>query len=328
MFHCGLATCDERSVRRAQALLATGQVRLAGVWVPDPDEAARLAARLGVPPMPSLEDLCAQAQDGLLLGPRASAHLTALARAHRMPRILAGDFPLGLTAERCLDLVHACQRVRTRLAAWTWRGLSAFRAAKAACEAGEIGAPQMLRLRVCQPPPPGATRAALLWTVLPPALDYASWMLGPVARVYAQAAGQEPGVVLCTARCEGGRLAHLEANWAQHPGAAPHTALELAGDRGLLTFDSRQDVALQASGPSAHSAAPQPHGPPPLWAQDPAQHEAGAFLALLRGEDSSILPTPQELVQSLWAAEAVARSLAGNAPQPVPVPGGTSGLRR
>ncbi|MBC7225503.1 MAG: hypothetical protein H5T59_14715, partial [Anaerolineae bacterium] len=144
MFHCGLATCDERNVRRAQALLATGQARLVGVWVPDPGEAARLAATLDAAPAPSLEDLCARAQDALLLGPHASAHLAALTQAPRMPRILAGDFPLGLTAARCLDLAHACQESGARFVAWAWRGLAAFRAAKAACEAGEIGAPQML----------------------------------------------------------------------------------------------------------------------------------------------------------------------------------------
>ncbi len=75
-------------------------------------------------------------------------------------------------------------------------------------------------------------------------LDYLRWCWGPVERVFARRRREsEAEHGFATLRFENGAVGYVEASWAQ-PESRPLTSeLELAGDDGLVEFDSDDEAA-------------------------------------------------------------------------------------
>ncbi|MEI7904196.1 MAG: Gfo/Idh/MocA family oxidoreductase [Candidatus Firestonebacteria bacterium] len=79
-------------------------------------------------------------------------------------------------------------------------------------------------------------------------IDFLMWCFGKVERVYAMnlmsknAGFQNTDYALAVIRFKKGVIAHLEASWA-HPGGF-RTSVEVAGDKGLINYDSRTPSSL------------------------------------------------------------------------------------
>jgi UDP-N-acetylglucosamine 3-dehydrogenase len=77
-------------------------------------------------------------------------------------------------------------------------------------------------------------------------IDFLMWCFGDVTRVYAKnlmgGENQTTDYALAVMRFKKGMIAHLEASWA-HPGGF-RTSVEVAGDAGLVHYDSRNPNTL------------------------------------------------------------------------------------
>lgn len=310
-YRCAVVGAGVEGALRARALLATGRCQLAGVYDADGAAAQSLAARLGGQTW-AREELDAASVDLVCMTAPVSAAPEGAGAVFWGWGAFGAlqDAPPGRRADRA---------GRQTFFTASYRALPAFRTMQQAASAGEIGRPGMFRMRLCEPRPCSEAFLAqptctMLATLAPSVLDYVAWLLGPVERVFAQRSETLPDVVLVTVRCEGGRLAHLEFNWAQPAASSPYTALELAGSGGVLTHDSRQDVAVRAAGLWTGVGG---HGCQAHWPghqADAVQHEMEDLVRALDGDTASLLPNPEEVSRSLRAAEALHRSVEDGAP--------------
>ena len=86
--------------------------------------------------------------------------------------------------------------------------------------------------------PPGAEdAAAIFFELMICDLDYARWVAGDVASVYAARSGGGPGYALAVLKHHGGAITHVEASWAK-PLVRTITEVEIAGSLGLVGFRS------------------------------------------------------------------------------------------
>ena len=100
-------------------------------------------------------------------------------------------------------------------------------------------------------------------------LDWLNWTLGPVKRIFARglARGQrtvERDYTLAVVRFADGTVAHLEGSLAE--AGEFYASYEIAGDGGLLAYDSRRATVLEArlvtpEGLQTMSEAPQAERP-------------------------------------------------------------------
>jgi len=95
--------------------------------------------------------------------------------------------------------------------------------------------------------------------------DFLRWCFGEVERVYAKSLTykevKRADYALVILKFKNGVIAHVEGSWA-HPAGAFFTKLEVAGDHGLLEFDSRKATPIkvafkQEAGPFVGVAIPE-----------------------------------------------------------------------
>jgi predicted dehydrogenase len=142
-------------------------------------------------------------------------------------------------------------------------------------------------------------------------LDFLLWCFGAAERVYCKALtyrGLEfTDYALATVRFASGVIAHVEGSWAHPPGTF-FTKLEIAGDRGLLEYDSQAASPLQvwkkAVGDEKAPGVVVPESP---LAESPYQLEVREFMDSVRtGRQPSV--TPQDAYNALELALAALES--------------------
>lgn len=75
-------------------------------------------------------------------------------------------------------------------------------------------------------------------------LDYLRWTFGEVDRVFARSTGGEREHAHVTLRFESGAVGYVEATWGLPDAGELRSQLELAGDEGLVEYDSADAAAL------------------------------------------------------------------------------------
>jgi predicted dehydrogenase len=199
-----------------------------------------------------------------------------------------------------------------------------YAAARTSALSGEIGEPAVLRLSRMSPPPdrtarpPGAgDAAAIFFELMIGDLDYARWVAGDVASVYAARSGGGPGYALAILKHHGGAITHVEASWAR-PLARTMTEVEIAGSLGLVGFRSEatRPISLRIDPPplsTPASASAQDERP---LANDLAE-ELGAeleqLLAIAGGAPDPV-SSPADALEAVRLAQAAARSALTGAP--------------
>ncbi|NLE77861.1 MAG: Gfo/Idh/MocA family oxidoreductase [Chloroflexi bacterium] len=319
MLRTGFLGCGTMGRLRAAAAVESGLCQVVGVCDSSPQAAAQLAAQVGAPAL-DWDSLRGAELDLLWVCTPTAAHVGAIAQAAGQVGAVFCEAPLASSAAGGQAAAAACQRADTLLLVGAYRALPGFRNLRQACASGEVGQAQMFRLRLCDGwPPEKPGRPSMCSELAAPTLEYVAWLLGDLERVYAQAS-RDAGVVLATARCHSGKLAHLEWNSAQPAGSRPYASLEVAGDAGVLALDSRRDAALdlmvQRGNPGLHA----PFAEPAAYSQNPWLQEAQAAARALQGQTTPLLPAVDEVLQSLRAADALQRSLVEGTPQGVAAP--------
>jgi predicted dehydrogenase len=174
-------------------------------------------------------------------------------------RAVICEKPLARTLDQGRAMVAACRQAGVPLfVAQVVRFFPEYALARAQVLAGAIGRPAVLRLArgSFRPQRPAGTwffdeakSGGLLVDLMIHDFDYARWVAGEVESVYARHVGSPTPAVpldygLAILRHRSGALSHVAGAWA-YPPPAFRTGLEIAGDGGLLHWDSTGDAPIE-----------------------------------------------------------------------------------
>lgn len=120
-------------------------------------------------------------------------------------------------------------------------------------------------------------------------LDFLRWTFGEVERVFARRQrfdDEEFG--LATLRFSDDTVAHVDARWPNRPDLPFRTAFEIAGDDGLLEFDSELVDPIEVRSAAAMEPARDPIDEP--LEKDPYRRELEAFVDCVRNGTDPPVP--------------------------------------
>lgn len=228
-------------------------VKLVGYYDVKSEAAERAAQRYGGQVFAALDDLFA-AVDVVDICTPGVAHKENVLAAAAAGKAIICEKPLARHLADAVEMVEACERAGVSLfPAQVVRFFSMYSQVKAQIDAGAIGKPGVYRSARCGSfPRPGRDFSAphyadfslsggVVLDVAVHDIDFARWCCGEVERVFARGltfAGKEyRDHALITLRFASGAVGHIEVSWA-HPRGNFRTRVEVAGDGGLLEWDS------------------------------------------------------------------------------------------
>lgn len=182
--------------------------------------------------------------------------------------------PLARTTKQAREIVAACQQAGVQLlVAHVVRFFPEYALARSAVTEGQIGKPGVIRLHrgSYRPKKPVGNwfldevkSGGILMDLMIHDYDYARWVAGDVETVSARRVTEhhldapvDYGLVILSH--QSGALSHISGAWA-YPPPTFRTHLEIAGDGGLIEFDSDgtapiQNLILKGSGADAPDVA-------------------------------------------------------------------------
>ncbi|HSL42619.1 MAG TPA: Gfo/Idh/MocA family oxidoreductase [Anaerolineales bacterium] len=221
-------------------------------------EAGAIAQQYGTTVYPSLEEMLPDVDVVDICSPTHLHYEMALQAAAAGKHIIC-EKPLARTTHQALKIVNACRKAGVELlVAHVVRFFPEYALARAAVAEGQIGKPGVLRLHrgSYRPKKPAGNwfldevkSGGILMDLMIHDYDYARWIAGEVETVFAQRvterhieASVDYGLVILSHRS--GALSHISGAWA-YPPPTFRTKLEIAGDRGLIEFDSDATSPIQ-----------------------------------------------------------------------------------
>lgn len=130
--------------------------------------------------------------------------------------------------------------------------------------------------------------------------DFLRWVFGPVDRVFARSDGSREEWTHATLRFESGVVGYVEASWAHPKSVGLASELEIAGDDGLIEYDSTDDEAVILATDTERTVT-NPVG------KDGYRRELAAFIdGVERGTDLPV--DAADAIESLRLAKAAAES--------------------
>jgi predicted dehydrogenase len=236
-------------------------------------EAGILAKRYQAKVYPDLDTMLADVDVLDICSPTHLHHEMALKTAAAGKHIVC-EKPLARTTKQAQELVAACQRAGVQLlVAHVVRFFPEYALAHSAVMEGQIGNLAVIRLHrgSYRPKKPAGNwfldedkSGGILMDLMIHDYDYARWVAGEVESVSARRVTElhpdapvDYGLVILSHRS--GTLSHIAGAWA-YPPPTFRTHLEIAGDRGLIEFDSDgtapiQNLILKSSGSDAPDVA-------------------------------------------------------------------------
>jgi predicted dehydrogenase len=233
-------------------------------------------------------------------------HREAVLLAAAAGRHVICEKPLARSAADGVAMIEACERAGVRLfVAHVVRYFNEYAAARSAVEEGRIGRPAVLRFRreAFRPRRPAdhwlfdeERSGGLILDLMVHDFDAARWFGGEVESVMARhvrdASGADVDYAIAILRHASGALSHVVGAWA-YPPPTFRTGFELAGDAGLIEFESvHQDPIARYMLPSEHGAEGPAVGLPlSPTDEDPYTQQLADFLqALASGTQARVTP--------------------------------------
>jgi UDP-N-acetylglucosamine 3-dehydrogenase len=178
--------------------------------------------------------------------------------------------PLARTAKGADAIVDTVNNTNvTFMTGHVLRYFPEYTEAKRRIDAGEVGTLGTLHTeRFSSPPRYGSNSwfgdkkqsGGVLLDMAIHDFDYLRWVVGEVDHVFARTTewddghlNQHSSVLL---RFKDGTVGHVEASWGYPEGSPFITSYEIAGDEGLLEFDTRDENAVRISGGAEGANAP------------------------------------------------------------------------
>ncbi|MBN1146092.1 MAG: Gfo/Idh/MocA family oxidoreductase [Anaerolineales bacterium] len=167
--------------------------------------------------------------------------------------------PLARDVQQAREMLAACQKAGVHLlVAHVVRFFPEYALAKAAVDEGQIGRPGVVRLSrgSYRPKKPvgnwfldEAKSGGILMDLMIHDFDYARWIAGEVQSVFARklSASRPEAAIdygLAILKHKSGALSHIAGAWA-YPPPTFRTHIEIAGDAGLIEFDSQDTAPIQ-----------------------------------------------------------------------------------
>jgi predicted dehydrogenase len=286
----------------------------ARVIVHSREGAAALAARHDFAVANTLDELL-DAVDLVDIATPTDTHRELALSAIAAGRHVVCEKPLALSEADADDIADAARVAGVRLfPAHVARFTAPYATARRAVARGRIGNVAVARFaRTVEAPnsswlhEPSRSGGVIL-DLMVHDLDQARWMLGEVESVYAVQSRPDAGTAAVSAHATlthtSGAVSFVRATWGA-PGTAFTTSFSVAGDRGVLSWDSRSDSELSVNLPSA-GARPSTH-------ENPYLTELRAFAAaILEGSDPPV--DARDGVAAVAIADAARRSVITGAP--------------
>jgi myo-inositol 2-dehydrogenase / D-chiro-inositol 1-dehydrogenase len=241
-------------------------------------------------------------------------HFALAAAAAGKPTIC--EKPLALTSVESLELLDAFSSKGILLqVAHVLRFAPEYSAARTAALSGEIGDPAAIRLhRLSFAPKRGrhswfndeAKSGGIVFDLMIHDLDYALWVAGDVASVYAKSASGGPGHAIAILQHENGVVSHIEGSWSE-PQPVFRTKCEIAGSTGVIGFTSEESSPLTLRLHEAASEASTGMDDHSVGA-NPFELELQHFLDLIEGNTEPVI-TAFDGHQAVRLAEATRQSV-------------------
>jgi predicted dehydrogenase len=231
---------------------------IAGFTAETQQETGALAKRYNAKVYPSLDEMVPDVDVVDICSPTHLHHEMALKAAAAGKHVVC-EKPLARTTEQAQEIVVACRKAGVELfVAHVVRFFPEYALAHSAVAEGQIGKPGVIRLHrgSYRPKKPTgnwfldeAKSGGILMDLMIHDYDYARWMVGEVETVSARRVSElhpdapvDYGLVILSHRS--GALSHISGAWA-YPPPTFRTHLEIAGDRGLIEFDSDGTTPIQ-----------------------------------------------------------------------------------
>jgi predicted dehydrogenase len=236
-------------------------------------EASALAKRYHARIYPSLDAMLPDIDVLDICSPTHLHHEMALRAAAARKHIVC-EKPLARTIKQAQEMVRACRKAGVQLlVAHVVRFFPEYALAHSAVAEGQIGKPAVIRLHrgSYRPKKPAGNwfldedkSGGILMDLMIHDYDYARWVAGEVDTVSARRVTElhpdapvDYGLVILGHRS--GAMSHIAGAWA-YPPPTFRTHLEIAGDRGLIEFDSDgtapiQNLILKTGGSDAPDVA-------------------------------------------------------------------------
>ena len=323
MRRVGIVGAGTMSRVHADAWGHTG-AHLAGVYSSRLEAAARVAGLYRATAFASLESLL-DAVDIVDICAPTDTHREYVLAAARAGKHVLCEKPIALTLEDATEMIGAVESNGVRLfVAHILRFFPEYAAARRLVSEGAIGNLGVISLSRAIPHPGAGPRkwyaaedrsGGVVTDLMVHDFDYARWLAGDVARVYCRRyTSDSADYALVTLRLAGGAIAHIEGSWAYLTGSF-HTAFDIAGGDGLLTYDSDRSSPLRLRFREQEGGKPGVVLPttPLLGEDNPYVKEVQHVLSCLdSGEE--FLVTARDAVAALQIALAARQSAATGQP--------------
>ncbi|MBI3961736.1 MAG: Gfo/Idh/MocA family oxidoreductase [Deinococcus sp.] len=281
-----------------------------------PEQAATHARQYGGRAFTTLAELLAEVDVVGVTTPTPQHHEVVLAAAAAGKHLVC-EPPLTRHLRQAQEMVSTCRAAGVRLLVGHLERFSPqFQRARQAIDEGVVGKPGVIRLVRARPHPAASgsgwyarhqESGGVILDLSIPDIDFVRWCCGEVERVFARSLTfSEVGPVdhaYLLLRLVSGAIAHIESSWAR---PSDYLALEIAGDRGLLEFNSEDTRPLRALASSGEAALVVPDdvlSPE----DDPLYRELAHFLTCLES-GTEFQVTPQDGVEAVRVALAVLES--------------------
>ena len=293
--------------RHAACAQQIAEAEVVAVWSRTPRHAVALAERVGARTCETLQEV-ADAPDvdaAIVCTPNAFHAESAVAMARGGKHVIC-EKPLARTLGQAEEIIEAADDAGVQLlVAHVVRFFPAFRRLHDLIQGGAVGQPAVIRMtRETGPTLTGwrtdvAVSGGALLEMGVHDFDWLLWACGRAQRVYCRAISQgghsAPDYALTTVRLWSGAIAHIESSMVSLTGSRTHG--EIAGDAGLLTYDSDQDTALRVQLRDSQ-AATGVHLPTTYTVESPYVTQLRHFCRCIRGQEEALI-TPQEALGAL-----------------------------
>ncbi|MCJ7840766.1 Gfo/Idh/MocA family oxidoreductase [Lederbergia sp. NSJ-179] len=293
-------------------------VEVVGVIARNRERLEMVAKKYDVKPFTSLEELFAQTDvDAVDVCTPTYTHAELVKQAAQAKKHVICEKPLALTSVEANEMIQVCEENQVQLlVGHTLRFFPEYANAKEQVEGGKIGKPGVVRLTRGVPFPQGRSWYAddeksggLFLDLGSHEFDWLQWTFGDVKRVMAksvkrgheEAEKMEYGFV--TLRMEDGTIAYVELSWAEPEFQASY---ELAGDKGMITYDHQATVTISLQ---LHSSADEDRQvPKSLMHKDPYRRQLEHFIQCMEGKAEPIV-TATDALKAIQIAEAAVKSI-------------------
>jgi len=297
------------------------ETSVAGVFDIDFGRASVLAESVGAKAYPSADDLISDPNvDIICICTPTNTHADYTIKSLRAGKHVFCEKPIARTLEEGSRIAEEAERSdRVFMVGHVLRFFPEYLKLKEIIDSGGIGRPGVVRFsRIAQFPQGGDDWYAkydisggVVLDMIIHDFDFLNWCFGRPIRVSAKGLGREMlsnhiDYALVLIRFENGVIAQVEGSWAIPKGF--YTKYEVAGDKGLVSFDSRAASPISLAVKAAEGAAEGVAVPESPVEKSPYLLEQEHFVScILEGRKPDI--TPEDALEALKVSLAALESI-------------------